>query len=178
MKINLARSAILILLALTLVGCSTFGAKDEQGDGAGAPVSEAGQEGGGSATSAAREGGVWRGNPLDNPDGPLATRVIYFDYDESRIHPDYQQIVISHGQYLAANPRVTLTVEGHADERGSREYNIALGERRAQAVKTLMLAQGAADSQIATVSYGEERPLVAGFDEAAWSQNRRAELLY
>jgi peptidoglycan-associated lipoprotein len=179
MKVSIARSAISVVLVLLLGGCSTFGGKDEQGSGGeGAPVSEAGQGGSGSATAAAREGGVWRGNPLDNPDSPLSNRVIYFDYDESRIHPDYQEIVISHGQYLAANPSVTMTVEGHADERGSREYNIALGERRAQAVKTLMLTQGAGDSQIATVSYGEERPLVAGSDDAAWSQNRRAELLY
>lgn len=101
-----------------------------------------------------------------------------FDYDESQIREDHRNVVIAHGQYLATNPSVTLTVEGHADERGSREYNIALGERRANAVRNLMLAQGAADNQIHIVSYGEERPLMLGADESAWSQNRRAELIY
>ena len=87
-------------------------------------------------------------------------------------------MVIAHGEYLAANPTVTVTIEGHTDERGSREYNVGLGERRANAVKRLMLAQGAFETQIVTVSYGEERPLALGSDEAAWAQNRRAEILY
>lgn len=178
MKGSALRMLASLVLAGVLAGCSTIGGKDEQGSGAGAPVTEAGQGGAGSATAAAREGGSWRGDPLDDPAGPLSTRVIYFEYDESQIHPDYQEIVISHGQYLAANPQLIVSVEGHADERGSREYNIALGERRAQAVKLLMMAQGAADNQIATVSYGEERPLVMGSDETAWAQNRRAELIY
>ncbi|HXK58241.1 MAG: peptidoglycan-associated lipoprotein Pal [Gammaproteobacteria bacterium] len=174
MKVCGLKIAAAAVLSLTLAGCSTFGGKADGGSGDGAAVSEAG----GSATSAADAAGEWRGNPLDNPGSPLSVRTIFFDYDESQIREDLRDVVIAHGKYLANNPTVTITVEGHADERGSREYNIALGERRANAVRSLMLAQGAADNQIHTVSYGEERPLMVGADEAAWSQNRRAELLY
>jgi len=158
-------------LSLTIAGCSGMGGKT--GTGEAADVRD-----GGTSTSAASAGGEWLGNPLDNPGSPLSTRIIYFDYDESRIREDHLDVVIAHGEYLASNPSVTITVEGHADERGSREYNIALGERRANSVRNLMMAQGAADNQIHTVSYGEERPLMMGDDDAAWSQNRRAELLY
>ncbi|MCP4286353.1 MAG: peptidoglycan-associated lipoprotein Pal [Gammaproteobacteria bacterium] len=171
------KTVALFILSLTMAGCSTFGGKtDEEAGSEGAPVSEAGQ--GGSGTAAASEGGEWHGNPLDNPNSLLSNRIIYFDYDESQIREDFRDVVIAHGEYLAANPAVTITVEGHADERGSREYNIALGERRANGVRNLMMAQGASDNQINVVSYGEERPLLVGSDETSWSQNRRAELLY
>lgn len=174
MKICSSRKAAVIIVALTLAGCSTTGGKTGAD---GAPVKEMG-EGGLSAASAATMGGDWRGNPLDNPDSPLSTRTIFFDFDESQIREDFRDVVIAHGQYLSANPTVNVTVEGHADERGSREYNIALGERRANTVRNLMLAQGAASNQIKTISYGEERPLAIGSDEHSLSQNRRAELLY
>lgn len=168
--------AAVVALSLTIAGCSTLGGKTAKGSGEGAAVSEAG--GGGSDISAASAGGDWRGSPLENPNSPLSIRIIFFDYDESLIREDFRDAVIAHGKYLATNPTVTITVEGHTDERGSREYNIALGERRANAVRSLMLAQGAANNQILTVSYGEERPLMVGADEAAWAENRRAELLY
>lgn len=171
MKFNKLHTAALVALSLTIAGCSSMGGKSGQGT-EGAEVTDA------SGTSAAGVGGDWRGNPLDNPNSPLSVRTIFFDYDESQIRPDHRDVVIAHGQYLATNPNVTITVEGHADERGSREYNIALGERRANAVRSLLMAQGAADGQIHTVSYGEERPLSVGADESAWSQNRRAELVY
>ncbi|MCB1902653.1 MAG: peptidoglycan-associated lipoprotein Pal [Gammaproteobacteria bacterium] len=169
---SLNQIAAAVVLSLAVAGCSTLGGGGS-GSGDGAAVSDAG-----SATSAADAAGEWRGNPLDNPNSPLAIRTIFFDYDESQIREDHREVVIAHGKYLATNPNVTVTVEGHADERGSREYNIALGERRANAVRSLMMTQGASDNQIHTVSYGEERPLMVGADEDAWSQNRRAELLY
>lgn len=174
MKLSSPKIAAVVVLSLTIAGCSTLGGNTGKDSGEGAAVSEAG----GADLSAANAGGEWRGNPLDNPNSPLSIRTIFFDYDESQIREDHRNVVIAHGQYLATNPSVTLTVEGHADERGSREYNIALGERRANAVRNLMLAQGAADNQIHIVSYGEERPLMLGADESAWSQNRRAELIY
>ena len=115
---------------------------------------------------------------LDDPNSPLATRVIYFEYDSSEVLPQYRKVVEAHAAYLASNPNTIITLEGHADERGSREYNLALGERRAQTVKSQMTLLGAKDGQIRTVSYGEERPALEGHDENAWSKNRRVEIRY
>jgi len=110
--------------------------------------------------------------------GLLAQRLVYFDFDSSEIKGDGITVVAAHGKYLAANHDTRVRLEGHTDERGSREYNIGLGERRAQAVRRALLLQGAADGQISTVSYGEERPAVPGHDEAAWAKNRRVEIVY
>ena len=104
--------------------------------------------------------------------------VVYFDYDQTEIRSEFNETLSAHGQYLAQNPRVQIRLEGHADERGSREYNIGLGERRAQAVRRLLMLQGASGEQLSTVSYGEERPAAVGSDEEAMSLNRRVELVY
>jgi peptidoglycan-associated lipoprotein len=104
--------------------------------------------------------------------------VVYFDYDSSEIRSEYVQLVAAHAQYLVKYPTARVRLEGHTDERGSREYNIGLGERRAQTVRRALLAQGVAEAQITTVSYGEERPAVEGSDEAAYGQNRRVELVH
>ena len=178
MRLNFKLVSVL-LLALLFAGCSSTPEKENGTSAGGAPVSDAGQGmEGGASTAGASEGGAWTGSPLDDPASLLSSHTILFDYDSSDIRDDFRDVVIAHGEYLAANPQLIVTVEGHADERGSREYNVSLGERRANAVRRLLLAQGAAESQITTVSYGEERPLVLGSDEAAWSQNRRAELVY
>jgi len=174
MKLRILKIVPILALSLLYGGCASTPDEGTAGDGA-----SAGESGDGSATTAgAVEGGSWMGSALDDPSSPLSTRVIHFDFDASEIRADYRDVVIAHGEYLAANPTVTVTVEGHTDERGSREYNIGLGERRANAVKRLMLAQGAFETQMVTVSYGEERPLALGLDEASWAQNRRAEILY
>jgi peptidoglycan-associated lipoprotein len=115
---------------------------------------------------------------LDNPDSILYTKVIYFDYDSSQVNMEYRDLLRAHADYLASNPSAALVIEGHADERGSREYNIALGERRAFAVKRYLEAEGIPSSQISVVSYGEERPADYGHSERAWSMNRRAVLVY
>ncbi|MBI2800763.1 MAG: peptidoglycan-associated lipoprotein Pal [Gammaproteobacteria bacterium] len=117
-------------------------------------------------------------NALNDPKSPLATRVIYFDYDSTTIRQDFAAIVQAHATYLAANQGVSITVEGHADERGTPEYNLALGERRALAIRKQLVLLGASAGQIKTVSYGEERPIALGHDEQAYSLNRRAELIY
>ena len=104
--------------------------------------------------------------------------VVFFDFDSSEIRSEYVPVVAAHAQYLVKYPTARVRLEGHTDERGSREYNIGLGERRAQTVRRALLAQGVADSQITTVSYGEERPAVEGSDEAAFAQNRRVELVH
>ena len=104
--------------------------------------------------------------------------VVYFDYDEAEILPEFNALLQAHGQYLAQNPNMQVRLEGHADERGSREYNIGLGERRAQAVRRVLMLQGAGGTQLTTVSYGEERPAQTGTDDEAWRLNRRVELVY
>lgn len=108
----------------------------------------------------------------------MSQRVIYFDFDNADIRSEYREVVTAHAQYLATNPSMKVRLEGHADERGSREYNIGLGERRGQAVRRALMLQGSGDGQLVTVSYGEERPAVTGSDEAAWAKNRRVELVY
>ena len=107
-----------------------------------------------------------------------AMRTIYFDFDSSDIRPEFADVVTTNARRLAGNPALRVRLEGHTDERGSREYNIALGERRAQAVRRGLMLQGVADAQVVTVSYGEERPASDGSDEAAWALNRRVEIVY
>ena len=108
----------------------------------------------------------------------LAERIIYFDFDSDQISQEFMDLIAHHGKYLAANSDMSLRLEGHADERGTREYNVALGNRRAQAVRRLILFQGANASQISVISYGEEKPVALSHDEEAWRLNRRTELVY
>jgi peptidoglycan-associated lipoprotein len=106
------------------------------------------------------------------------TNIIYFDFDSSEVRADFTDIVARHALILANDSMIRVRLEGHADERGSREYNIGLGERRAQSVRRMLMIQGASASQIATVSFGEERPVALGGDEDSWAQNRRVEIKY
>lgn len=109
----------------------------------------------------------------------LANRtIIYFAFDSDAISADDQALLAAHAQFLASRPGLRVRLEGHTDERGTREYNIGLSERRAQAVRRVLGLQGVADSRLSTVSYGEERPAVAGEDESAYSRNRRVEIVY
>ncbi len=104
-------------------------------------------------------------------------RVVYFDFDQSVLKPETRSLLLQHAAYLRT-VNTPIVLEGHADERGTREYNIALGERRAQAVADFLVLQGISASRIETVSYGEERPAVVGSNETAWSRNRRVEIRY
>lgn len=115
---------------------------------------------------------------LEDPESLLSVRIIYFDYDSNTVPAQFEEIIRAHAGFLRANPGVAATLEGHADERGSREYNLALGERRALAVKQQLLLLGAPAELVRTVSYGEERPADPGHDEQAWSLNRRVEFVY
>lgn len=117
-----------------------------------------------------------QGNGPSAPGG--ASRVIYFDFDSSEIRPEFVSVIAAHAHALAHNASVRVRLEGHTDERGSPEYNIGLGERRAQAVRHALMLQGVSDAQVATVSYGEERPAMAGQGEEAWAKNRRVEFIY
>ncbi len=167
-------SAVAVILAVGISGCSTTAPVDETVN---VPTPGA-QQGGAEAAGlgAARDGAV-QGEALD--EGALLSRTtIYFGYDSSEVAPEFREVLRAHGNYLAANPSVRITIEGHTDERGSREYNLALGERRAYAVRQLLMLQGAAVNQLEVISFGEERPAEYGHDESAWRLNRRAVLRY
>jgi peptidoglycan-associated lipoprotein len=147
------------------------------------PPPPASEVGAGSEASGAGANGAAAGqNGDDETAGPqaglLAKRVIYFDFDSSEIKGEGTDIVGAHAKYLASHPTARVRLEGHTDDRGSREYNIGLGERRAQSVRRALLLQGATEAQLSTVSYGAERPAVAGHDETAWAKNRRVEVVY
>lgn len=105
-------------------------------------------------------------------------RVIYFDYDSDALRAESHNVVAAHANALKSNPSKGLLLEGHTDERGSREYNLGLGERRAKSVRQMMITQGANPAQIRVMSYGKERPAVSGSDEGAYAQNRRVEIVY
>jgi len=111
-------------------------------------------------------------------DAPFARKVIYFDFDKSEIKPEFAAVIAAHARNLSSHPNVHMKLEGNTDERGTREYNIGLGERRAQAVRRALMLQGVAESQLTTVSFGAEKPAADGDNEAAWAQNRRVEMAY
>ena len=170
MKFNTSAWSAIVISALLFAGCSSTGTKD--GD-PGAAV-----EDGGASTMGASQGGTWSGNPLDNPNSLLSTKTIYFDFDQSTIRSEFIDVLRAHAAYLNTNRSSNVLIEGHADERGSREYNIALGERRANTIKRFLQAEGVSAAQIDTISYGEERPVALGQGEASWAQNRRGVLDY
>jgi len=183
-----AKAALAILPALLLLGCGTSGA-----GGAGEATEVTTEAGSSASTQGAGEGAGMSGermgggaeetattslDPLNDPNSLLSKRVIYFDFDKSDIKDEFRDILNAHAEYLASHPSVNVTIEGHTDERGTREYNIALGERRANAVKRMLTLQGVSASQIRVISYGEERPAALGHDERAWALNRRAIIDY
>ena len=182
-------TVLLMASLLALGACSGKKVKPEAGAGGetvsstagGAQTSGAGGDSAGLGAGGAgnASGGAGSADGALGPSGPLGSqRIIYFDFDSSDIRPEFVDVVAAHGRFLAGNASIRVRLEGHTDERGSREYNIGLGERRAQTVKRALMLQGVKEAQIATVSYGEERPAAAGSDEAAYSKNRRVELVY
>jgi len=117
-------------------------------------------------------------SPFEDPSSPLYRRIVYFDYDTSEIRPEYAELLRVHAGYLFNDPRARVTLEGHTDERGTRDYNLALGDRRSDAIKRYLIAEGVPSERISTLSYGEERPADPGHGESAWAKNRRVELVY
>ncbi len=179
MKIFSKISLVLISAMFLIVGCGTSGEVKEETPEATAPAAEPetmpAEKDDAQVTQAPEPAPV---NPLDDPNSMLSQRIIYFDFDSSTVREDALPVIKAHADYLASNSGVGITIEGHCDERGTREYNIALGERRADAVRRLLIANGVASNQIRTISYGEERPSMLGHNESAWSANRRAEFMY
>ena len=194
MKISMGRSALTVILSsLLVVACGDMAMPPEEEQPTAvesqSPSQEqqpsqesASQTENNNAATATKElpdsGSGFAGNQLDDPNSRLFTKVVYFAFDSSVIESASQPIIEAHAQYLSSNPGATMALEGHADERGTREYNIALGERRANSVQRLMLLLGASQNQVSTISYGEERPVDSGHNEAAWSANRRVEFNY
>lgn len=178
-RLTFQMAALFLISALILSGCASTGSEQAAG-AAGGATSNQGSAGieAGAAASGAQSAQPFQGTELENPASPLSKRVIYFDFNSNVIKPEYMPILKAHGEYLATHPEQQVAVEGHTDERGSDEYNLALGERRANAVQRILELNGAAKEQIGTVSYGEEKPLDPGHNEAAWSKNRRALIVY
>ena len=157
------------MLIASVAACGTATKKDET-----APVDDTAAD----TRQGAQDTGTFQSDPFSDPNNSLSVRTVYFEFVSSEVKPADREVIIAHAQYLAGNANAKVVLEGHADERGTREYNIALGERRAKAVAQLMLLQGVAQSQIDVISFGEERPVALGHDESAWAANRRVEIVY
>jgi peptidoglycan-associated lipoprotein len=167
------------VLSAVLAGCGSSVKLDEAPpvvDARPNPNAQGGANSGARAGAAGQSGVTTVDVGANNQAGSSLGRVVYFDFDSYVLRDEYKPLIESHARALSAAKTKKMVVEGHTDERGGREYNLALGQRRAEAVARSMVLLGASDSQIEAVSYGKERPAVDGHDEAAWAKNRRAEL--
>mgnify|MGYP001809766894 FL=1 len=162
------------LLTLMVVGCSTTPVPDENG---GAPVESRNGTG---VTSVVAGGVDANGLPreLTDPKSKLSQRSIYFDLDKYEVKDEYKDLLAAHAKYLVANRGFKMLIQGNTDERGSREYNLSLGQKRADAVKRSLTLLGAREDQLESVSLGEEKPKNTANDDLAWAENRRADMLY
>jgi peptidoglycan-associated lipoprotein len=165
---NIARIVFAAMLVAGVAACAKKNVKPPP------PVEEAPST---TTTQQVQTTGKYSRESLDT-DSCLRQRVIYFDLDRSEIKPEFQAQVACHAAYLRQFPEARVRLEGNADERGSREYNLGLGERRGNAVQSAVSAAGASSSQLNVVSYGEERPVCRQHDESCWSKNRRVEIIY
>ena len=164
-------------LSLVLAGCGSDVKLDQPAEGSStaAGAGAGGAQGQGAGQSSVTQ--VQADASAADKAGPVGVaKVIYFDYDSYTVKPDYQSVVDQHARFLQSRPNARLVLEGNTDQRGSREYNLALGQKRADAVVRSMVLLGAQDGQLEAVSFGKERPAAQGSDEAAWAKNRRAEL--
>ena len=170
---KIARLILVCALGAILAGCAGQDIPDPEPDqstvGAGNTADTGGFDDGGMGSGEFFE---------DDMAVDELTMVIYFDFDQSDLRPEYADVLAAHARNLSNSGRTAIRLEGHADERGSREYNIGLGERRSQSVRRMLLIQGASSEQISTVSFGEERPAAIGSDEDAYQLNRRVEIKY
>ncbi len=180
------RNLLLVaIIATALAGCSTTPTteapvEDRGAAGTTAPGATGAETGGansGNVNGSATGSGAL-GNELHNPNSILSKRSVYFDFDSFVVKDEYRPLVEAHARYLQQNRSTRMTIQGNTDERGSREYNIALGQKRADAAKRMMVLLGATDNQIETTSFGEERPKNPGHDESAWAENRRDDIVY
>ena len=169
---NTTRVILLSLLSVAvLAGCKTKATKDNT-----PPVDNSGTTGT-VIDNGATTAGAYGPDDLEK-DSCLRQRVVYFDLDQYVVKPEYQAIINCHAKYLRDRPSSRLTLEGNTDERGSREYNLGLGERRGNAASSAVQASGGSAGQLTVVSYGEERPVCTESNEECWARNRRGELVY
>ena len=165
MKISIARRAASLALlgatALILAACSSVKLDDVNGDS-------------GSGGSS----GNFASQPWNDPKSPLYERSVYFDFNEYTVQTKYQKTLSAHASYLKANPKQRIIIQGNTDERGTAEYNLALGQRRSDAVRKSLNLMGVSDDQMEAVSFGKEKPKAEGDNEAAWAENRRADIVY
>jgi peptidoglycan-associated lipoprotein len=172
--------AICLVIAAVVAGCAS---KEKQPDAsvtdrsAGTTPPAATTPSTSSTTTPSREASV-SGDPLKDPNNILSKRSVYFDFDSNAVKDEYRGVIQAHARYMNDKRDSRIRIEGNCDERGSREYNLALGQRRAEAVKKVMTVLGVNDNRVETVSYGEEKPKSMGHDEEAWAQNRRADIRY
>jgi len=174
---------LIATVALVLAGCGSNVKLDPEIDRTPGASAGSGAGGAGAQAQGAAQGGV---TPVrvGGPDGSTAAvpsglpRVVYFDFDSFVVKPEFQPVVDQNARFLRANPARKVVLEGNTDERGSREYNLALGQKRAEAVRRALVLVGAQDSQIEAVSFGKEKPAVQGSNEEAWAKNRRVEFRY
>jgi peptidoglycan-associated lipoprotein len=170
--------ALYLAVAALAAGCASKETKTD------APVSD--RSSGVSQPSGTASGSATRptqqptiaGNPLRDPSNILSKRSVFFDYDSNVVKDEYRGMVQAHSRYMGDKNDSRIRIEGNCDERGSREYNLALGQRRAESVKKMMTVLGVSDGRIETISFGEEKPMSPGHDESSWSQNRRADIKY
>lgn len=164
---NIGKAAALALTVVWAAGCSTTNTTDSGSMGGEDTTAT-------TATTQGTTGTSMSGTSMS--DVANLETVFYFDFDQSQVKPDAVVALRGHAKYLVSNPSAKVVLEGHADERGTREYNMALGERRAQAIARVLTVNGVSSSQIELVSFGEEKPVVMGHDKSSWAQNRRVEL--
>ena len=165
MKISIARRvaslALLGATALILAACSSVKLDDVNGD-----------------SGSGGSGGNFASQPWNDPKSPLYERSVYFDFNEYTVQTRYQKTLSAHASYLKANPKQKVIIQGNTDERGTAEYNLALGQRRSDAVRKSLNLMGVSDDQMEAVSFGKEKPKAEGDNEAAWAENRRADIVY
>ncbi len=178
MKAN--KTIMMLVLAGVLAGCSSSGRNDDAPVGDQTPVDDTPTRPVVDTVPSDPYDGMSPTDPrqINNPNSLLSQRVILFDFDQSTVRPEYRDVVAAHAALLRANPTLEATLEGHADERGTREYNLGLGERRGNSISRVLDAGGASGAQVNVVSYGEERPALTCSSESCWSQNRRVEIVY
>ncbi|MBN3724656.1 peptidoglycan-associated lipoprotein Pal [Burkholderia sp. Ac-20379] len=169
MKTNKARLALAVMMFAALAACKS-----------GVKLDDKANQQGNALQTQPNPNDVAQVNvdPLNDPNSPLAKRSVYFDFDSYSVSDQYQGLLAQHAQYLKSRPARHILIQGNTDERGTSEYNLALGQKRAEAVRRGLSLLGVPDSQMESVSLGKEKPQATGHDEASWAQNRRADIVY
>jgi peptidoglycan-associated lipoprotein len=165
--------ALIVSSAVLLAACSSTKMDDKT-----APVESRAGAGNGADTRAVGTVNAGSTDPLNDPQGVLAKRSVYFDYDSYTIKGEYRAVVENHAKYLVANKGRKVIVQGNTDDRGGAEYNLALGQKRAEAVRKALVLLGVSDAQVEAVSFGKEKPKALGQDESSYGENRRADIAY